>query len=228
MIKTVFFDLDDTLFDFKKAEKLAVIKTLSDLGVEPTDYIVSQYSKYNLSQWKRLELGEITRAEVKVNRYRLLFDEIGIDLSPQIATAMYEENLSKGHYFIDGAPEILGEIYTDYDLYLVSNGSKEVQEGRLSGSGISKYFKDIFISETIGADKPNTEFFEYCFSHIKSFDKSNCVIIGDSLTSDVKGGLNVGIKTVWFNPHQNKNTTDIAPDYEIQSLSQIKQLLAEI
>lgn len=225
MIKNIFFDLDDTLFDFKMAEKTALAKTLTEMGVEPTEEILSRYSIHNISQWKRLELGEITREQVKVNRYRLLFDEFGIDLSPEKATKIYEKHLACGHWFIDGAPEILKALYKNYRLYLVSNGSKKVQDGRLKSSGITKYFDEIFISEAIGFEKPNIEFFTYCFERIPDFSKGETVIVGDSLSSDIKGGSQAGIKTVWFNPHHQQNTTALKPDYEISSLNELTALL---
>ncbi len=225
MFKTILFDLDDTILDFKMSERVAVSKTLKALGIEPTDYIVSQYSKYNISQWKRLELGEISREEVKVNRYRLLFDELGVDVSPQKATALYEDYLAVGHYFIDGAPQILQQLCENYNLYLVSNGSKKVQDGRLASAGISHYFEDIFISEVVGCEKPNVKFFESVFKSITDFNKDETVIIGDSLSSDIKGGINAGIKTIWFNPKHNKNESGFIPDFEIESLSQIKDIL---
>lgn len=228
MIKTVLFDLDDTIFDFKMSERTALSKALAELGIEADDYIISQYSKYNISQWKRLELGEISREEVKVNRYKLLFDELGIDISPELATEIYEEKLAIGHYFIDGAVEMIEGIYNDYDLYLVSNGAKRVQDGRLASADISKYFKGIFISEVVGHEKPSIEFFNYCFDRIPDFDKDSTIIIGDSLSSDIKGGVNSGIKTIWFNPHYNKNESNITPDYEIHSLDEIKELLKKI
>lgn len=225
MIKNILFDLDDTILDFKRAEAAALSKTLIKFGVEPTQYIISQYSKYNISQWKRLELGEITREQVKVNRYKLLFDELGLDLSPEDVTADYEENLCCEHYFIDGALEAIQALYKDYDLYIVSNGAKRVQDGRLNGAGILKYFKGVFISEVVGYEKPSSQFFEYCFSQISDFKREETIIIGDSLSSDIKGGINAKIKTVWFNPHRIKNTTALKPDYEINSLSQIKEIL---
>lgn len=228
MIKTVLFDLDDTIFDFKKSERIALSKTLLELGVEPTDYIVNQYSKYNQSQWKRLELGEISREEVKVNRYRMLFDELGLDISPSLATSMYEKKLAVGHYFIDGAVEALDDLHKDFDLYLVSNGAKAVQDGRLSSANITQYFKGIFISEVVGYEKPSENFFEYCADRIDDFDRSDTVIIGDSLTSDIKGGNNFGIKTIWFNQHFADNNTEIKPDYEIHNLNEIKQIITAL
>lgn len=131
MIKTVLFDLDDTIFDFKLSESTALSKTLIELGVEPNDYIISQYSKYNISQWKRLELGEITRNEVKINRYKLLFDELGLDISPKLATSIYEKNLAVGHYFISGCRGNAEKpFYNDFVYTLFQTEQKMVQDGR--------------------------------------------------------------------------------------------------
>lgn len=227
MIKTVLFDLDDTILDFNMSEKIAIIKTFESFGYDVTDEMILKYSQYNISQWKRLELGEISREEVKVNRFKLLFDDLGLDLSPKKTTSVYEENLAKGHYFVKGAEEMLNSIYKDYDLYLVSNGAKKVQEGRMSTANISHCFKDIFISEVVGYEKPNVEFFNYVFSKIKDFNRDETVIIGDSLTSDILGGKNAKIKTVWFNPN-GKKCEDIVPDYQISNLSEVKPLLNSI
>lgn len=227
-LKNIFFDLDDTLFDFKKAESVALSKTLKELGVKPTDKIIARYSELNISQWKRLELGEISRAEVKVNRYRLLFDELGLDLSPKKATSLYEEYLKIGHYFIENAENVIKNLYKKYDLYIVSNGAKAVQDSRIASSGIEKYFKGIFISEVIGCEKPAKEFFDCCFSHIDCFKKEDTVIVGDSLSSDIKGGINSGIKTIWFNPKELPNNTNIIPDFEIKSLEQVDLIVRKI
>lgn len=227
MYKIVLFDLDDTIFDFKKSERCALIKTFRQLGIEPGDDILSRYSVLNQQQWKRLELGEISREQVKVGRYRLLFEEYGINESPEKATAIYENNLAVGHYFIDGAVEMLESLYRKFDLYLVSNGAKKVQDGRLSDAGISYFFKDIFISEVVGFEKPSKAFFDYCFDRIPNIDKGSTIIIGDSLSSDMKGGKNAEISTMWFNPHHQTNDTDIVPDYEVSSLDEIKTCLLD-
>lgn len=228
MIKNILFDLDDTILDFKKAEKTALFKTFEELGLTANDQIAQKYSRYNISQWKRLELGEITRQEVKVNRYRLLFNDIGVCKSPELATEIYEKNLAVGHFFINGALDLIKNLYNDYRLYLVSNGSKSVQTGRLESAGISPYFKGVFISQDVGYEKPNIQFFEKVFSSIDNFIKDETVIVGDSLSSDIKGGINAGIKTVWFNPNRETNTSTIIPDYEIFSLPQLEQLIKEI
>lgn len=228
MIRNVLFDLDDTLFDFHKAEKIALTKTLVHFGIDPTEETLALYSTINAAHWKRLELGEISREEVKVGRYRELFKTIGIECDPVKATAYYESMLAIGHYFMPGAPELLEELYRKYRLYIVSNGTAKVQEGRIGSSGIAKYMDGIFISQILGANKPDKQFFDICFAEIPDFSLSETVIIGDSLSSDIKGGINAGITTVWFNPKGIENDNDIKPDYTIKELSEVPGLLSQI
>lgn len=228
MIRNVLFDLDDTLFDFHKAEKIALTKTLVHFGIDPTEETLALYSTINAAHWKRLELGEISREEVKVGRYRELFKTIGVECDPVKATAYYESMLAIGHYFMPGAPELLKELYGKYRLYIVSNGTAKVQEGRIGSSGIAKYMDGIFISQILGANKPDKQFFDICFAEIPDFSLSETVIIGDSLSSDIKGGINAGITTVWFNPKGIENDSDIKPDYTIKELSEVPGLLSQI
>ena len=228
MIRNVLFDLDDTLFDFHKAEKIALTKTLVHFGIDPTEETLALYSAINAAHWKRLELGEISREEVKVGRYRELFKTIGVECDPVKATAYYESMLAIGHYFMPGAPELLEELYGKYRLYIVSNGTAKVQEGRIGSSGIKKYMDGIFISQLLGANKPDKQFFDICFAEIPDFSLSETVIIGDSLSSDIKGGINAGIITVWFNPKGIENDNDIKPDYTIKELSEVPGLLSQI
>ena len=227
MIRNVLFDLDDTLFDFHKAEKIALTKTLVHFGIDPTEETLALYSTINAAHWKRLELGEISREEVKVGRYRELFKTIGVECDPVKATAYYESMLAIGHYFMPGAPELLWELYGKYRLYIVSNGTAKVQEGRIGSSGIAKYMDGIFISQILGANKPDKQFFDICFAEIPDFSLSETVIIGDSLSSDIKGGINAGITTVWFNPKGIENNNDIKPDYTIKELSEVPGLLSQ-
>ena len=228
MIRNVLFDLDDTLFDFHKAEKIALTKTLVHFGIDPTEETLALYSTINAAHWKRLELGEISREEVKVGRYRELFKTIGVECDPVKATAYYESMLEIGHYFMPGAPELLEELYRKYRLYIVSNGTAKVQEGRIGSSGIAKYMDGIFISQILGANKPDKQFFDICFAEIPDFSLSETVIIGDSLSSDIKGGINAGITTVWFNPKGIENDNNIKPDYTIKELSEVPGLLSQI
>ncbi len=223
MIDTVFFDLDNTIFDFNKAEHIALAKTLEELGIPPSEETCTRYSVINLAQWKLLEKGVITRREVKLRRFRLLFEELGVPAAPEEAAARYESLLGIGHYFMDGAEELLQTLYGNYRLY-------PVQKGRLESAQLQKYFEDIFISEEIGFNKPDIRYFESCFSRILSFSRETSVIVGDSLTSDIQGGINAGIRTVWFYPEREASGTAgeeeaVRPDREIRKLMELPELL---
>lgn len=230
MFDTVFFDLDNTILDFNKAERIALTRTLEELGVPPTEKTCARYSVINLAQWKLLEKGIITRREVKLRRFRLLFEELGVEADAEEAAAKYEGLLGIGHYFMEGAKELLEELFGMYRLYLVTNGTAAVQKGRIKSADLKKYFADIFISEEIGFNKPDVRYFESCFSRIPSFLKDKSVIVGDSLTSDIQGGVNAGIRTVWFHPagtavsEANGEETAV-PDREIRSLKELPALL---
>lgn len=225
MTDTVFLDLDNTIFDFSKAERIALKKTLETLGVDTSEKTLARYSVLNTAQWKLLEKGEITRQEVKVRRYRLLFDELGTEASAEEAAALYENLLGIGHFFMEGAEELLNELQGKYRLYLATNGTASVQKGRIASADLERYFDGIFISEEIGHDKPGKAYFEACFAQIPGFVKEKAVIVGDSLTSDIQGGINAGIRTIWFNPAGEPGDEAIVPDAEIRSLSELPGLL---
>ena len=150
MIKTVFLDIDDTLLDFHRAEALAIRTALTRFGIEPSEANVKRYSAINRSCWEQFERGELTRESVLTTRFKMLFSEMGVEFSPDEAQRIYEYELGSYHFYIDGAREMLEEIYRDYDLYITTNGISIVQNRRIADSGIAKYFKGIFISEEIG------------------------------------------------------------------------------
>ena len=221
MYNNILFDLDDTILDFSKAEEDAISSTLKHIFIEPKPEILKRYSQLNLQQWKLLEKEMTTRAELRINRFQNLFDELKVNYPAKDAAAFYENKLSSGHYFIEGAESVLRTLSQHKSLYLVTNGTASVQRGRLASADIIKYFKNIFISEDIGFNKPAQEFFDYCFSMMNNTDKEKTIIIGDSLSSDIQGGINAGIKTVWFNPERERNNSGITPDYEVHTLKEV-------
>ena len=228
MIEFVLLDIDDTLLDFGKAEAAAVSRTFSELGIPADTAMIRRYSEINDEQWKLLERGEIKREEALVRRYKLLFDEYGITASPEKAEDMYEFLLGIGHYFVDGAPELLQALCGKYRLFIVSNGTGSVQDSRIESAGIAKYFENIFISERLGADKPSKKFFELCFERIPGFDRERAIILGDRLSSDILGGINAGVRTCWFNPTGLPQDPKIRPDFTISSLAEFPPLLKEL
>ena len=228
MIRYVLFDVDDTLLDFGKAEAAAIRKTFERIGIPVTDELIRRYSEINAQQWSRFEKGEITREKLLTERFDILFSELGINVPSEMAQASYEYLLGIGHYFVDGAEELLEALKYKYELYIVSNGNASVQDRRLKSAGIIPYFKDIFISERVGFNKPSAEFFEACFERIPGFEKDKAVIVGDRLSSDILGGMNAGVKTCWFNPRGDAPDPDIPADYEIKHLSELPALLESI
>ena len=133
--------------------------------------------------------------------------------------------LSHRHWFVPGAPELLRVLAPRYELYLASNGASFVQRRRLESAGITGYFQGIFLSEEVGADKPQRAFFEACFASIPHFQKETALMVGDSLTSDIRGGKNAGIRTCWFAPQGQPSRPDIRPDYRICALEELPALL---
>ena len=168
----IFLDLDDTILDFHWAEKRALSATLQHAGVDPTEELLRRYSDINRSQWELLEEGRLTRDQVLVKRFEILFAERGIEASAPAVRDEYEYRLSLGHRFLPGAEEMLRAMQGSFSLYLASNGSASVQEARIASSGIRPFFEDIFISEELGADKPSAEYFRLCFARIPDFEIS--------------------------------------------------------
>ena len=225
MFEFLFLDLDDTILDFQKAEHVALSKTLREFGLEPTERVLKRYNLINKAHWEALERKELTREQVLVGRFQVLFEEMGITVEPVQVARSYEHNLSIGHWFLPGAEEAVERLSKKYKLYLASNGTAKVQAGRLASANISRFFEEVFVSQEIGANKPSPEYFERCFARIPGLDKSKTIMVGDSLTSDILGGQNAGIATCWVNPHHKQGREDIRVDYEIESLSQLEALL---
>ena len=225
MIEFLFLDLDDTILDFHKAEKIALEKTFHFFGLEPTETVMTRYKEINLAHWQMLERKELTRQQVVVGRFQQLFDEYGICVDSEQVAYRYEDNLSVGHYFLPGAEEALKSLSKKYKLYLASNGTAKVQAGRLKSANISHYFQEIFVSQELGANKPDKVYFDRCAEKIPGYDPQKAMIVGDSLTSDIQGGINAGMKTVWVNPEHKPHPAHITPDYQIEALSQLQALL---
>lgn len=218
----ILFDADNTILDFDKAEFEALRRAFADHGMQIDDNLVQIYRKNNIALWQQLEKGLVTKDYVLNNRFVNTAQELGLDCDILAISRLYEDYLHEGHYVIDGAVEVLENLINmGARLYIVTNGVLSIQNARMKGSGVGKYFKVHFISEQVGYPKPKIEFFNHCFERIDDFDKSKTMIVGDSLTSDIQGGINAGIDTCWYNPKREKNTRDITPTYEIYNLAQL-------
>ena len=225
-LEFLFLDLDDTILDFHKAERIAIAKTIRDFGVEPTEEVLELYRGINKWHWEQLELGNLTRAEVLVNRFGVLFEKLGRDVDAVACARAYEKNLSIGHYFLPGAEEAVDRLSKKYRLFLASNGTASVQKGRMTSANLYRFFETVFVSQEIGHNKPSKAYFDACFATIADFDPEKAIMVGDSLTTDIKGGITAGIKTVWVNP-DHLDCGDIRPDHQIEALHQLEALLEE-
>jgi len=224
---TLLFDADGTLFDFDACEHEALIKVFEKYGYPLNEEIKKTYERINKGLWKQYELGLMDRNTVIYSRFGMLFKEIGIDDDGIAFEDDYQDLLGMQHVLIPGALELVKQLCDDYDLYIVTNGVTSTQLRRLNESGLDKLMKKIFVSEETGYQKPMKEFFDYCFERIDNFDPSSAIIIGDSLSSDIKGGNNAGIATFWYNPNSLVNNTDSKVDYEIAKLDELIDILKE-
>lgn len=228
MIEFLFLDLDDTILDFHKAERLAISKTIREFGVEPTEEVLHRYHLINKWHWEQLEQGKLTRPEVLENRFGVLFQELGVKADKTACARAYEKNLSIGHFFLPGAEEAVDRLHKKYRLFLASNGTASVQKGRMTSANLYRFFEKVFVSQEIGHNKPSKEYFDACFAQIPGFEKEKAMIVGDSLSSDILGGIQAGIRTVWVNPGHTPGRQDIRPDYEIEAISQLEALLEQL
>ena len=226
-IKYILWDIDGTLIDFEYAEKegLRMCFEKYNLG-DLTSEILERYKKINDSYWKRYEKGEITKKETLEGRFNDLFNIYGFDTSfVPTFNLDYQDNMGSVARFNGNAKEIILELKDKYKQYAVTNGTTKAQNKKLSITGLDKMLDDIFISEIIGFNKPSKEFFNTVFEKVGSKNMQDYIIIGDSLTSDILGGINSNIKTIWYNPSRKNNNYDFSPDYEIHELDEVLNIL---
>lgn len=221
-------DLDDTVLDFHKAERIALENTLRRFGVDPTPETIELYLQINRAHWQRLERGEITRKQVNEGRFVVLFQQLGQEVDGEACAAFYLSQLALTHDYLPGAKEAVASLSKKYRLFIASNGNVAVQIPRMANSGLNDLVEQAFISEQLGQNKPSKAYFDICFSRIPGFDPTRAIMVGDSLTSDIQGGINAGLRTCWVNTFSKPNTTGIRPDYEIEALSELEALLEKL
>ena len=205
----ILFDADGTLLDFGRAEHEALQESLESMGIIPDEEMIKRYSEINDSLWKALERGEIEKDVLSYRRFELFFAHYGLSQDAREMAKRYVEALSTKGYLLDGAKELCQRLYGKARMFIVTNGIEYVQRRRYAFCGLSEYFEEIFISGCVGYEKPDVRYFEHVEMKISDFSKERAVIIGDSLTSDMRGGVNYGIDTCWYNPRGKAAPADM-------------------
>ena len=226
MITTILWDVDGTLLDFHYSQKCALTKCFETAGLMISAEIIALYSKINDSYWKRLELGEITKAQLLNGRFMTLFEELGIQgIDVDAFRKEYQVELGNAYAYIDDSLSVCKNLQGRAKQYVITNGVSSTQRNKLELSGFTACMDGIFISEEIGAPKPAAAFFDKVLDEIEEKDKTRILVVGDSLSSDIKGGVMAGLKTCWYRPEGTVNATGYNADYEISDLHEIEDIL---
>lgn len=223
----ILLDADNTLLDFDAAENKALAETLYDFGLEADAETMATYRSINEKLWKRLEKGEIRREKVLSERFGQLLSALQAKGNGAEMNRCYLQHLAQHPDTVPGVLNVLDELAEVATLAIASNGVEKVQKQRAADSGIAAYMEEIFVSEEVGCDKPNRKFFDYALRVLGIEHRSHVLVVGDSLTSDIQGGINAGLDTCWFNPNGAVNETDIHPKYEIHSLEELYPIVME-
>jgi 2-haloacid dehalogenase len=221
----LWFDADGTLFDYNRAEAAALRNTFHSLTLPFEDSYLDVYRKINHGLWQALERQEITQAVLRYRRFELLMEAIQVSGSPEQMSSAYVEQLSICSELMEGAYEVLQALNEKSRIAIVTNGLQAVQRGRLENSTIKNFISELLISEEIGAAKPGRAFFEAAFARCGDPSKSEVLIIGDSLTSDIQGGADYGIDTCWYNPTEQTQPKGLEITYEIKQLHELLELV---
>ena len=226
MYKYIFIDLDDTLFDFQDAQKVAFNRLVDHLGLKTSASLFEEFKLYNVELWTKVEQGDLSKSELIESRFYNFFATKTDTPLPHQLDDTFREYLVDATELVPGSKEILDYLKSKgYHLFAATNGIKNTQFARLKRLNIIDYFNNIFISEVLGYEKPSKLFFETCFKSIIGIDLTKTIMIGDSLSSDIQGAINVGIDCIWFNPMHKPNPYPLKVDYQIQALNEIKYLL---
>lgn len=221
---TLYFDLDNTLLDFTATEKSAITGLLKLHNLPVSDEIIKKYSEINQSWWERFERGEIKKEEIFSGRFKSFLDFYGLSGNPQQMALDYFELLAAGHHTIDSADKVLEYIKTKgYTVCITTNGVSRTQYRRIDECGLKQYFDYVFVSEDAGHQKPEREYFDYVMKNTPEKDKSKILVIGDSQSSDILGGINFGVDTCWLNVKNQKNIHNST--YEIKNIADIMHIL---
>lgn len=224
--EVIIFDADETLFDFRKSEREALKNTMIEFKIDyDENYHLKVYKDINTAIWKEFEDGILLQKNLNVERFKRLLSKLNLNFDEIEFSKSYVKHLSYASFLYNDSLLLIESLYKEFKLIIITNGLKDVQDNRIRKSIIGKYFEDVVVSEEVEVSKPDPKIFEHALNNIKHTDKSKVLMVGDSLTSDIQGGINFGIDTCWFNPNNIIKKTAIEPTYEISNLMDLKNIL---
>ncbi|MBQ2668952.1 MAG: YjjG family noncanonical pyrimidine nucleotidase [Clostridia bacterium] len=230
MYKVLLFDIDGTLLDFDHDMEIAFRHMYTVSGLENakplTRELMEIYEVGNLRWWRRFEQGLCEKTELYNRRFEDFFEAAGLPyVDPNLLNSIYFDALGQSGTFYPGAEAMLAALAEKYPIYIITNGNAPSQKTRMALSGLNRYIQGYFISEAIGAAKPDKRYFDYVLAHIPGARAQDCIVIGDSLTSDMRGAVNAGMDSIWFNPKHLENTIAVPVTYEAADFDDILHIL---
>ncbi|MBR7185010.1 MAG: YjjG family noncanonical pyrimidine nucleotidase [Clostridia bacterium] len=219
------FDADGTLLDFDLAERTALTETLAEYGITADESMLAVYSRINDAIWKQIEVGTFDRDQLNQVRFSRFAAEYGFVYDPEQVGETYFAHMARQNQLIDGALELCRALQEFYSLAIITNGTAFIQHSRLDNTPLLACMQHLFISQEVGAEKPSPAFFDVVAAAIPDFDRSRALVIGDSLTSDIAGGIAAGIDTCWYNPHGKAAPADRMPTYTVRNYNDLRTLL---
>ena len=230
MIQTILWDIDGTILNFHRSAENSLKNTFKKFGYgEITDELLHMYEEINDVYWCKLEKGEITKEILLVERFVEFFTKIGVETTRVVEfNQAYLNGLLDTVVFMPEAYETVKKLHPEYKQYIVTNGVKKLQRKKIAKAHIEEFFDGIFISDEIGYEKPHIEFFNYVFDRIPTKNPDEVIIIGDSLTSDIAGGIRAGIHTCWYHPSNEENHSDVKPEFTVTSHLAFQEILKQL
>lgn len=219
------FDADNTLFDFDAANHNAFAQTCAYCGLTYSEELYEYYESFNRPLWQQLDRGEVTKEFLVVERFRRFLAAMNVDADPAECNRIQLAGLGSSTALLPHALEVIERLSHTHQLYIVTNAVASVQRARLASSAIAPYITAAFISEEAGSAKPSKAYFDYVFDHIDGITSDNCLVIGDSLSSDIQGAINAGLPACWYNLKNDPRPADMAIDYEIHDLRELYEIV---